>query len=429
MEKKGNNDPSAVFELVFTLENIHRLTTADTLTSFAENFKNSKFVCSVHEQTIDKCEHVHIFFFAPYSQKKKKVILDSLLSLTCFEHDKKLDLEHFIQSNISKLEKETHPQTAREIFLRRNCKNIVPKNSIASRSSFFHLAFRLDEQLRGFSPDSNESETNILSDECCFKHLSEKDKERVTQISFVFKSTPLECERTAIFKKIKESCKTRFENFILLKKLIELTKVKNLSEFNLAISEEERIAILCGIQGWETLIEEIFTNAHFKELRESSTLSYPEKLYYFFGEYHEQSRFTDTLRYQVDWLEQFLLTNKIRIKAFLKYLIVAMDTSHLIVESENPENAYAKRVKIKRAVKIKTTYIFGKTSVGKSLLADLILTPMKATSLLISNRSFSLSPLKRPINSVLIQELSPQNLESSTMKKLFGGEEIEVCVI
>ena len=197
----------------------------------------------------------------------------------------------------------------------------------------------------------------------------------------------------------------------------------------LSMSEEERIAILCGIQGWETLIEEIFTNAHFKELRESSTLSYPEKLYYFFGEYHEESRFTDSLRYQVDWLEQFFLTNKIRIKAFLKYLIVAMDTSHLIVESENPENAYAKRVKIKRAVKIKTTYIYGKTSVGKSLLADLILTPMKATSLLISNRSFSLSPLKRPINSVLIQELSPQNLESSTMKKLFGGEEIEVCVI
>ena len=106
-----------------------------------------------------------------------------------------------------------------------------------------------------------------------------------------------------------------------------------------------------------------------------------------------------------------------------------MDTSHLVAENKDEENAYAKRIKIKKAVKIKTTYIFGKTSTGKSLLADLILSPMKSTSLLISNRSFSLSPLKRPVNAIMIQELSPNNLECHAMKKLFGGEEIEVSVL
>ena len=435
MEKKGNNDSSAIFEMIFTSDTIQRLTTAENLNEFAENFRQSKFIVSVHSETTDKNEHAHVIFFTSYSHKKKKEILDALLQLNCFVLQKRKELEDYIASHVVKLEKECYANTARQIFFRENATNIVPKNAIASRSSFFHLAFRLDEQARELSgktknsPSEESKNGENLNNESCFLHFGEKDKERIFQMASVLKSTPVECERKAIFKKIKESCKTRFENFLLLKKLMELTRVQNISEFQLSISEEERIAILCGIQGWETLLDEIFTNIHLKDLRQSSELSYPEKLFYFFGEFHEISRHTDALKYQIDWLESFFLTNKIRIKSFLKYLILGMDTSHLVAENKDEENAYAKRIKIKKAVKIKTTYIFGKTSTGKSLLADLILSPMKSTSLLISNRSFSLSPLKRPVNAIMIQELSPNNLECHAMKKLFGGEEIEVSVL
>ena len=53
---------------------------------------------------------------------------------------------------------------------------------------------------------------------------------------------------------------------------------------------------------------------------------------------------------------------------------------------------------------------------------------MKTTSLLVSSKSFNLSPLKGVINCILQQELTPGSFDVPTLKQLMGGEQIEVDI-
>ena len=58
---------------------------------------------------------------------------------------------------------------------------------------------------------------------------------------------------------------------------------------------------------------------------------------------------------------------------------------------------------------------------GKTCLADLVSAPMLTTGLLMTNRSFSLAVVNRPVNLILQHEYSPGCLELSVQKVLWEG--------
>ena len=249
----------AVFQLTVTVDFVTRFTQLKTLDEFviALNSSNPKFVGILHGETDDKVAHLHLFIFCAYQQKKKKEIIDALYALNVFNADARSDLESWVLGVVVKLEKIDYARIAKLMIQRDNASAVNARQFLSSRCSFFQCVFRtLEDYQRKTAEGTLESHDQPLS---CMSVFSTSDRNRIRHMTRLFKQDEKASdERIEIFERIRSTEKKKFENYDALNRLVKLCQAKSPQDFELKITESERIILFCGIPQYDSILEEIF---------------------------------------------------------------------------------------------------------------------------------------------------------------------------
>ena len=297
-EEKTAKD--AVFHLCLTDNVLEKYTSIQTLDDFILAAKNSKFLISEHRETEDKKKHLHLFFFLPYAQKKKREITDELMKLNIFTADRQT-LESFVIGSIIKIEKTTYPNVCKLMIERSNSVSLVPRDCHGAKSVFFQQFYRANDHFRKKVLDGTNKN---LDDNCCMSLFSSSDRQR-NQLMVCYTKERVDdtSERDAIFDRIRSTQRAKFENYSSLLRLVRLVKAKSPSHFELLITENERMTVFCGIPNYESILEEVFRNIEITDLQIMNGKNYIEKLCFNFLNFYETSLKFNTLEPQIQWLQ------------------------------------------------------------------------------------------------------------------------------